>query len=205
MRLKQPTALIQVALLCVAVTAGAQDSTHLRAVKAQADSLRKETCRGGTLSASGLTCRGATAGPRVTVIRRLANRVDSIEATVPVPVTPVPDSVTPAPHIGYAATVYYNSLAFGFPDAGVDTVTVCAVLEDQAGVRKLAWPPVRIKTLGDSAAWAPRGGNPLAQMCAKAMAVSGLAVADSIPVTWSADWATIGPSRLWRPFPAVPE
>ena len=45
-------------------------------IRQQTDSIRGETCRGGTLSASGLSCSGATAAVRVTVIRRLANRID---------------------------------------------------------------------------------------------------------------------------------
>jgi hypothetical protein len=85
-----------------ALPLGAQDTTR---IKIQTDSIRKETCRGGRLSASGLTCSGATSTPRVSVIRRLANRVDSLlrvgqPAPVPTPTpTPIPEPTpTPTPN-----------------------------------------------------------------------------------------------------------
>lgn len=68
------------------------DSARARRVKIQTDSLRKETCRNGVLSASGLTCtsQGSNPAPRVSVLRRLANRIDSIEnAAIHTPAPPV--------------------------------------------------------------------------------------------------------------------
>lgn len=76
-----PSALALLLLLGVAPSAGAQQE----ALRTLADSIRKETCRGGTLSASGLSCSGAKLSPRVTAFRRYANRLDSLAATwVPV-------------------------------------------------------------------------------------------------------------------------
>jgi hypothetical protein len=200
-------------LMSQAGLAQAPDSTHLRGVKVQTDSLRKETCRGGTLSASGLTCSGAKLSARVTAIRRYANRVDSIEVAylrlAPVVVSPpcatVPGCNVGSPgNAGYAVQLYYNSGAMYEPPSGMDTVTICAVLESQTGARSLAWPPVRIKTLGDSAIFGERGGNPATQMCARALAESGLSDTTKVSVVWAGDWITIGGRRLWRPFPAVP-
>lgn len=79
--------ILALAVYAVLTPLGAQDTVK---IKAQTDSIRKETCRNGKLSASGLTCSGSTASPRVTVIRRLANRVDSLVRLAPVVVQPPP-------------------------------------------------------------------------------------------------------------------
>lgn len=63
---------------------------HYESVTLAVDSIRRETCRGGTLSPTGLTCSKALYTTRVTVIRRLANRLDSLEAAW---VPPAPDTV----------------------------------------------------------------------------------------------------------------
>lgn len=63
---------------------------HYESVTLAVDSIRRETCRGGTLSSTGLTCSKALYTTRVTVIRRLANRLDSLEAAW---VPPAPDTV----------------------------------------------------------------------------------------------------------------
>jgi len=205
--------------LLVLTVASAQDSAHVRAVRVQTDSLRKETCRGGTLSASGLTCTKATAGVRVTVIRRLANRVDSIEAKLPplardtvhirdtVFVQP-PPVVPDATQVGYAVQLYYESGVQYFPAAGVDTVTICATVTNTTGVRKLAWPPIQIiRTIGDSAVFELRNGPfyTMANKCANTLAALVSTDTTSVPVAWSAEWITYQGRRLWRPFPTVPE
>jgi hypothetical protein len=107
-------------------------------------------------------------------------------------------------NVGYTVQLYYNSQTMYEPPSGVDTVTICAVLESQSGAQSLAWPPVRIKTLGDSSVFGPRGGNPATQMCARALAMSGLADTTKVAVTWMSEWVTVAGRRLWRPFPAVP-
>lgn len=92
------------ALLCLgAALAGAQtarDTLAQRAVRVYTDSTRKETCRGGVLSASGLSCSGAKYSTRVTYVRRFQNKIDSIMAALlvaaPAPV-PVPPPPTPPP------------------------------------------------------------------------------------------------------------
>jgi hypothetical protein len=163
------------------------DLGRAQTVRQQTDSIRAETCRGGTLSASGLTCTGATAAGRVTVYRRLANRIDSITNAVP-PVAFVEN--------------FYNSPRLFYPVEGVDTVTVCAVVQ-RGAARKLVWPPVRMRVLGDSATYGLRGGNPLAQMCADAAAMR-LTSTDSVPGTWGLERVVYEGRTLWRPFAIVP-
>jgi hypothetical protein len=90
------------------------------------------------------------------------------------------------------------------PVAGVDTITVCGVIHYWDHSERLVWPPVRVRALGDSAAWSRRGGNPLTLMCAAAF--PGLSPRDSVPVEWSAGWTVIDGRRLYRPsFRAPPE
>jgi hypothetical protein len=84
----------------IAIPLGAQtatDSARQKAVKVRTDSIRAETCRGGKLSASGLSCSGATATPRVTYLRRHANAIDSILRLPPVIVTPPPPPTNQPP------------------------------------------------------------------------------------------------------------
>lgn len=182
------------ALLVIAGALGAQGVDPAK-VKAYADSISRETCRGGTLSTSGLTCTGATRDPRATWLRRFANGLRAL------PVTGTP---APSTHTGYAVQLAYHSATMYQPAPGVDTVTVCAVVTDQAGRRRLVWPPVRMQVLGDSARVTTRYGNPLSSMCARAISAFGLTSTDSLPVTWGGDWITVGGVRLWRPFPSVP-
>lgn len=197
--MNRPTLAGWIALLTFALLAaadlGAQGVDPAK-VKAYADSISAETCRGGRLSASGLTCTGATAAARVTWLRRFANGLRALPAGTAPP--------APSPHVGYAVQLVYNSATMYQPAPGVDTVTVCAVVTDQAGRRRLAWPPVRIQTLGDSARFGNRSGNPLASMCARALTAFAVSVADSMPVTWAGDWIPVAGRRLWRPFPSVP-
>jgi len=125
--------------------------------------------------------------------------------------------VTPPPGPGPIATIevvdvgpvtepHYASRALDasgapIPAAGVDTVTVCAVVTWSTGARKIGWPPVRIRQVGDSATMGARGGNPLRQMCA---VVDSLVPApDSIPVTWSLAWLTYNGARKLRPLAFV--
>ena len=74
-----------VVLLATFATAALAQHPAPAAVHVAADSIRAETCRGGTLSASGLTCSKPTASLRVTVVRRLANRLDSLVASLEAP------------------------------------------------------------------------------------------------------------------------
>lgn len=88
-----------VTFLAFSLPVGAQEATraaHRDAAKIQTDSLLAETCRGGTLR--GLRCYGATAAPRVTVLRRLTLRLAGLDSALvaPVPVPPS-DTVTPPP------------------------------------------------------------------------------------------------------------
>ncbi len=82
-------------LWCLAMPLAAQSP-----VRVQTDSLRAETCRGGTLK--GNTCTGRKATLRLSVVRRLAARIDSLDAqsaprdTTP-PVVVPPKDTTPAP------------------------------------------------------------------------------------------------------------
>ena len=215
--------------LLILTVASAQDSAHVRAVRVQTDSLRKETCRGGTLSASGLICSGAKQTTRVTTIRRLANRVDSIEAKLPplgrdTITVHVHDTITinvrdtvfvqpplvvpDATQVGYAVQLYYESGVQYFPAAGTDTVTICATVTNATGVRKLAWPPIQIiRTIGDSAVFELRNGPfyTMANKCANTLAALVSTDTTSVPVAWSAEWITYQGRRLWRPFPTVPE
>ena len=189
---------------------GAQDTAKVNAIRQLMDSIRAETCRGGTLSPDGLSCTGARYAPRDTVIRRLANRVDSLARTLVSPVLVLTSCTPPlcnpgSPgNVSYAVTLHYNSLSFGFPAPGSDTVTMCAVFESSTGTRKLAWPPVRVRTMGDSASWSDRDREPLSKSCAAALKRSGLSVTDSLPVAWVGDWVTLGGRRVWRPFPSIP-
>jgi len=136
-----------------------------------------------------------------------------IHDTIPAPAPPPPNCQPPScnpgspGNVGFAIHYATNSDAQWFPNPGVDTVTLCAVLEDMAGTRRLAWPPVRFKTLaaGDSlVSWGTRGGNPLSQMCAKAIQAVGVTQTDSVPVTWAAVWFDYRSQRLWRPLPSLP-
>jgi hypothetical protein len=166
----------------------ATDSARARLVRINTDSTRAETCRNGRLSANGLSCNGATGSVRVTYIRRQQNRVDSLVqawlARRPV------DSVS----IGFGpiATMHYASSVFGFPVAGVDTVTVCARIHYPDHSEKVGWPPVRVQFIGDSARITTRSGNPLTQMCELSMLrIMNVVAGDSVPVVWEAKWFTI--------------
>jgi len=189
---------------------GAQDTARTTAIRQLMDSIRAETCRGGKLSLDRLSCTGARYAPRDSVIRRLANRVDSLTHTVAPSVVAMSSCTAPGcnpaspGNVSYAVTLLYNSLYFGFPALGSDTVTMCAVIESTAGARKLAWPPVRVRTMGDSASWSFRDHEPLSKSCAAVLKKSGLLAADSLVVIWAGDWVTLGGRRVWRPFPSVP-
>ena len=183
----------------MAGAAGAQDTTRVAALQVLTDSIRIESCRGGTISADGLRCTGARYAPRPSVILRLSNRLDSLTRGFLVPV-----AVESSPgNVSFAAIVYYNSLGYGFPAPGRDTVTVCAVVESQAGDRKLAWPPVLMQVSGDSSTFAPRVREPLSKTCARAITSAKLTTTDSILVRWNGDYAFLRDRKVWRPFPAV--
>src|SRR4030095_16330921 len=180
--------------------AAAQDSARVSAVRALADSIRAESCRGGKLSADGLRCTGAKIAARMSVIRRLTNRLDSLTLGFMVPVVvPVDTEVcvpqecypTPPPVANgtrYLTTVYYNSLGFGYPEPGRDTVTVCAVLEIEPGVFRLAWPPVLLRVRGDSASFTVRERGALSRTCARAIHTAQLPTLEAVNVSWVGEW-----------------
>lgn len=80
------------ALVALAAPLGAQSP-----IRIQTDSLRAETCRGGTLT--GTVCKGRKAALRLSVVRRLAARIDSLSVppVTPPPVVTPPKDTTPAP------------------------------------------------------------------------------------------------------------
>lgn len=181
-------------LLAPLATSRAQseaDTVRARATKVRTDSTRAETCRGGTLtrSATGTwTCSRATAGPRVSYIRRHQEKIDSLVALwlKPRPVASLEIGLGPITSSHYASGVW------GFPVAGVDTVTVCARIHYPDHSEKLAWPAVRVQFIGDSARIFTREGNPMTQMCELSMLrIMRLAPNDSVPVVWEAKWFEI--------------
>ena len=196
--------------------AAAQDSARVNTVRALADSIRAESCRGGKLSADGLRCTGSKIAPRMSVIRRLTNRLDSLtlgflapvvvardtEPCVPQQCVPIP----PAPVNGttrYLTTIYYNSLGFGYPEPGRDTVTVCAVLEMEPGVFRLAWPPVLLRVRGDSASFTVRDRSALPGTCARAINTAQLPTLEAVNVSWVGEWLFLHDRYVWRPFPVL--
>lgn len=180
-------------------------------IKKNADSIRLETCRGGVLNANG-TCSGRKIAPRTTYLYRWqmriqhhAYRADSSLNQLMIRIVP---PVTP-PNVGYVATVSYNSDSIYLARPGVDTVTVCAVITDAQGVKKLGWPVLRLgQGHADSTGWGRRGGNPLEVMCRRAIeregVTSGLDSISAMPVNWSGSWVDAYGRRLFRPFFAVP-
>jgi hypothetical protein len=195
--------------------ATAQDSARVNAVRALADSIRAESCRGGKLSADGLRCTGSKIAPRMSVIRRLTNRLDSLTLGFLVPVVVlvdteacVPQQCYPTPTAAngtrYLTTVYYNSLGFGYPEPGRDTVTVCAVLEMEPGVFRLAWPPVLLRVRGDSASFTVRDRGALPKTCARAINTAQLPSLEAVNVSWVGEWLFLHDRYVWRPFPVVP-
>ena len=194
--------------------AAAQDSARVNAVFTLTDSIRMESCRGGKLSADGLRCTGAKVAPRMSVIRRLTNRLDTLTQGFLVPVAVpgdteacVPQQCYPSPPSNgtrYLTTIYYNSLGFGYPEPGRDTVTVCAVLETEPGVTRLAWPPVLVRLRGDSASFTVRDRGSLSSTCARAIRTAHLPTIEPIVVSWVGEWVFLHDRYVWRPFPIVP-
>lgn len=181
-------------LLVLPLTVSAQsasDTIQAALIRIRTDSTRAETCRGGTLtrSASGTwSCSRSTAAPRVTNIRRHQERIDSLvkfwlqrrpAETMEITFGPITES-------------HYASTVFGFPVAGVDTVTVCARIHYQNHANKVGWPAVRVQFIGDSARIVTRGGNSMTQMCGPALEhLMHVAPNDSVPIVWEAKWFTI--------------
>jgi hypothetical protein len=201
-------------MVALSGAAGAQDSARVNAVLTLTDSIRIESCRGGKLSADGMRCTAAKVAPRMAVIRRLTNRLDSLTQGFLVPVVVpvdteacVPQQCYPSPPVHarrYLTTIYYNSLGFGYPEPGRDTVTVCAVLETEPGVTRLAWPPVLVRIRGDSASFTVRDRGALTSTCARAIRTAQLPAIDPILVSWVGEWVFLHDRYVWRPFPVVP-
>jgi len=171
----------------------AVDSAWARTLRAQVtDSARRELCRGGTLSATGV-CSGATQSARVSYMRRFINRVDSIA------------NARATPNLTWLSSVAYNSGHQGFANDGVDTVTVCAHVKRYDGRDFVGYPALRLRVIGDSAAFGVREGNPLLSMCGPALQRIGKAwPSDSIKVVWTWGWIKYGEVRKWRPSAALP-
>ena len=195
------TLLPTILIVLVAATGFAQpvrDSAHVRAARVIADSIAAETCRGGRLSASGLTCTGATASPRVTVIRRLKLRGDSLERAS-LPAVPTPTRIVIDSVFVWTSHPQYRSGYEALPVPSQDTVTVCARITWADGRVTVGVPPIRLQTLGDSAAWTVRSGNTMSSMCGPVLGILA-----TTPVTWDAGrWIRYGALRLFRPG-AVP-
>lgn len=182
-------------------------------IKKNADSIRLETCRGGTLNASG-TCSGRKLSPRTTKlyawqmrIQHHSYRADSSLNQLMIRIVPP----IPTPNVSYALREYTNSPNPWFAPDGADTVTVCAVVEGPAPStqKRIAWPPVRFKYYGDndSVTFALRGGNPLMQMCAKAAQIEGITEADSLTapkVVWVGTRFEYNGRQLFRPRANIP-
>ena len=203
-------------IVALSSAAGAQDSARVKAARVLTDSIRLESCRGGKLSADGMRCTGAKIAPRMSVIRRLTNRLDSLTQKSMVPLTVPVDTapcvlqqctqvtVLPAPGTRYLATIYYNSLGFGYPAPGSDTVTVCAVLELEPGVFRLAWPPVLVKLRGDSSSFTVRDRGSLSNTCARAINSARLPSVEAVNVVWYGEWLFLHDRYVWRPYPVIP-
>jgi hypothetical protein len=130
--------------------------------------------------------------------KRACKRLDSLVVT-PVAVARV--VATPAPAPSYAARLYYDSPTMYMPPDGASVVTVCAVIEDAAGVRWIAWPPLRVTLVGaDSVSFV---GNE-AFNCSFALAAERLDTAPGRTVVWSLVRFTLNGREVWRPFPSVP-
>lgn len=171
-----------IGLLCLsAAIAGAQT------VKQQTDSIRRETCRGGTLSSSGLSCSGATASVRVTVIRRLANRIDSLVA-----------ATGSTPNALWSTTPLFRP-----EDTG--TVAACIHVTNTAGRSYVAYPVLWINAGVDSGPLPAVNGLSIRDVCSAAFTRAGKPFpTDSIRVDWYATWMQFGGARLWRPYAVVP-
>jgi hypothetical protein len=106
--------------------------TAQSAITTTADSILAETCRGGRLSTSGLTCYSATAAPRVTVIRRLAIKIKTLDTVVKTDTLyvlvppPVPHD-TVIVSFNYHTTTVWPSGAVG--SFRLPTDTLCAVVD----------------------------------------------------------------------------
>ena len=204
-------------LLTVALSsaAAAQDSVRVNRALALTDSIRIESCRGGKLSADGMRCTGTKIAPRMSVIRRLTNRLDSLTQGFLIPVAAPAETAAcvarecvPVRVTTYATrpltTIYYNSLGFGYPAPGRDTVTVCAVLELEPGVFRLAWPPVLVKLRGDSASFMVRDRGALSRTCSRAIQTAQLPRIEAVNVVWYGEWVYLHDRYVWRPYPVIP-
>jgi hypothetical protein len=188
----------------LAISLGAQDTTSIKQslakIKVREDSLFKEACRNGTVTAS---------GGHTQAIRAERLRIDSLLRK-----SPIAGACTPATCPMYATRYYTNSENQWFASEAisfVDTVTLCAVLEGPAPstTKRLVWPPVRFRYYGDndSVTFTLRSGNPLMQMCARAAQAEGITSADSLTapkVVWKGEWFDYRGRRLWRPLASLP-
>jgi hypothetical protein len=203
----------------LAISLGAQDTTSIKQslakIKVREDSLFKEACRNGTVTASG-GCSGSAGTPRVTYVRRhtQAIRAERLRIDSLLRKSPIAGACTPATCPMYATRYYTNSENQWFASEAisfVDTVTLCAVLEGPAPstTKRLVWPPVRFRYYGDndSVTFTLRSGNPLMQMCARAAQAEGITSADSLTapkVVWKGEWFDYRGRRLWRPLASLP-
>lgn len=195
-------------LLLCASAVGAQgsvpDSTCLRVGRVASDSLAKLHLASTTLTA---------------YQTRALRRLDSLHVArcvTPAPLPPpppppptAPDSSVASVVVGFAwlASEHYNNPANAhgwepWPVPPADTVTVCGTVHWPDSTYSVASPPLRFRTLGDSARAGFAGGNPMAEMCGSALAIKGLsATAPTVPVAWDWRWVPWNGRRLFRPFP----
>lgn len=195
-------ALFLAVLLPSAIPAQESDSAHVAhrdATRIQIDSLRAETCRGGTLSPSGLRCTGAQQATRVTVIRRLANRLDSLERVF---ATARPDSAVAQVELraDYWTRVMWPTGQIG----ALPTANTLLCAEVQVGATTYLGTPAVLATIvaPDSIAWreALVSGNAdaLRRECAR-----------DLP-TWPVTWASVrvmfaqAPAAIPAPQAVVP-
>jgi hypothetical protein len=194
-------------------------------IRAAADTLIREACRGGTLSASMLTCSGSNQAPRKEWVRRLAfrtrvlaNRSDSLfvkPETVTVTVhtvdtvkteafyfgPPRPAGACMPPECPYSQVqIITNSDSMWYPPAGTDTVTLCAVIQQSAptgnlGVKQIAWPPVRIRFRAETGELIPNDSVLFGRRGGNPLAVMCKKAMDHFGIT-TADSAT-APAVSW--------
>lgn len=152
----------------------AQDTTR---IKVYTDSIRYETCRGGTLSPSGLICTGATSAPRVTVLRRHATAIEAAMRATP----SVPRLARIAITLDHTATTVWRSGRIA--TFASDNEILCARVE-VAGVSHLGSSSVVARAVRpDSVQWRvlPDTGAALRARC-QPHGITGAIW----PVTWEA-------------------
>lgn len=123
------------------------DSAAQRAVKVYTDSIRLESCRGGTVTGA-LTCSGALYAPRVTYLRRFAWKIDSIMSGL-TKVQPPPGVDSVSVSFDYLTSTIWTTGAVGAFHAD-STAAVCASVEHPAGKLYTGYPAVTARLNPDA-------------------------------------------------------